>query len=153
MAGDVTQLNDIWSQSLTRGAAELRGFNYTNEHSIRRSQRQPGAAQLCHTGCTDRAHTHTHTRILTHICTDSRSHTLVPSAQPGYSGSDVGSRLYLSHTVSLSVPPLSFSRCKTSSLLYSPLTQLFLSPACSLSLYNCLENVCSMREITFDKCK
>lgn len=54
MAGDVTQLSDIWSQSLTRGAAERRGFNYANEHSIRRSQRWPGAA-------VHGARTHTHT--------------------------------------------------------------------------------------------
>lgn len=147
----MTQLNDIWSQSLTRGAAELRGFNYTNEHSIRCSQRQPGAAQLCHTGWMER--THTYTCVLAHICTHSRSHTHVPSAQPGYSDSDVGSRLYLSHTTSLSLPSLSFSLCTASSLPYSPLTKLFLSPACSLSPYDCLENVCSMRKITFDKCK
>lgn len=138
MAGDVRQLNDIWSQSLTRGAAELRGFNYTNEHSIRCSQRQPGAGRRCHTSCRERTRTHVHP------CTHMYSHTREPSGRPGNPGPDVGNRMNLSHTISLSLSPL-----------YSSLAQLFFIswPAPFLLITALKINACSLRVTVFDKCK
>lgn len=143
------QLNDIWSQSLTRGAAELRGFNYTNEHSIRRSQRQPGAAQICHTGCMEHTRTHTHASLNTYVLTV--AHTLTYHLHSP-------DTLTLMWEVDCICLILSSFLCLLLSrwlhlCFFSPLNQLFLSPACSFSPYNCLENVRSVMEIASDKCK